>query len=100
MTLAAQRILVIGGGFAGMSAAIELRKRGADVDLVEIDPGWRNCGTGISLAGATLRAFQQLVLEEMDKLRRPEAERPVDARHVYITYRQLVQPKPKPPREE
>ena len=64
MTLAAQRILVIGGGFAGMSAAIELRKRGADVDLVEIDPGWRNCGTGISVAGATLRAFQQLgVLE-------------------------------------
>lgn len=60
MTLAAQRILVIGGGFAGMSAAIELRKRGADVDLVEIDPGWRHCGTGISLAGATLRAFQQL----------------------------------------
>ena len=44
-----------------------------------------------------LRAFQQLVLEEMDKLRRPEAERPVDARHVYITYRQLVQPEPSPP---
>jgi DNA-binding transcriptional ArsR family regulator len=44
-----------------------------------------------------LRAFQQLVLEEMDKLRRPEAERPAGARHVYITYRQLVQPEPKPP---
>ena len=44
-----------------------------------------------------LRAFQQLVLEEMDKLRRPEAERPAGTRHVYITYRQLVQPEPTPP---
>ena len=43
-----------------MSAAIELRKLGAEVDLVEIDPGWRNYGAGISLGGATLRAFRQL----------------------------------------
>jgi 2-polyprenyl-6-methoxyphenol hydroxylase-like FAD-dependent oxidoreductase len=55
-----QRILIIGGGFSGMSAAIELRKAGADVDLVEIDPQWRSYGAGISLGGATLRAFRQL----------------------------------------
>ncbi len=60
MTLAARRILIIGGGFSGMAAAIELRKRGAEVDLVEIDPGWRNYGAGISLGGATLRAFRTL----------------------------------------
>jgi len=60
MALAAQRILVIGGGFSGMSAAIELRKQGADVDLVEIDADWRSYGAGISLGGATLRAFRQL----------------------------------------
>ena len=60
MTSAAQRILIIGGGFSGMSAAIELRKQGADVDLVEIDPGWRSYGAGISLGGATLRAFRRL----------------------------------------
>lgn len=60
MTLAAQRILIVGGGFSGMSAAIDLRRRGADVDLVEIDAGWRNYGAGISLGGATLRAFRQL----------------------------------------
>ncbi|MBT9488742.1 MAG: FAD-dependent oxidoreductase [Rubrivivax sp.] len=60
MTLAARRILIIGGGFSGMSAAIELRKRGAEVDLVELDPGWRNYGAGISLGGPTLRAFKQL----------------------------------------
>ncbi|MBL0420181.1 FAD-dependent oxidoreductase [Ramlibacter sp. AW1] len=54
------RILVIGGGFSGMAAAIALRRRGFAVDLCEIDPGWRSYGAGISLGGATLRAFRQL----------------------------------------
>jgi 2-polyprenyl-6-methoxyphenol hydroxylase-like FAD-dependent oxidoreductase len=60
MIRCAQHILIIGGGFSGMSAAIELRKQGANVDIVEIDPGWRSYGAGISLGGATLRAFKQL----------------------------------------
>jgi len=60
MALTGKTLLIIGGGFSGMSAAIELRKRGAQVDLVEIDPEWRNYGAGISLGGATLRAFRQL----------------------------------------
>jgi 2-polyprenyl-6-methoxyphenol hydroxylase-like FAD-dependent oxidoreductase len=60
MTLAARRILIIGGGFSGMSAAIECTRRGAEVDLVELDAGWRNYGAGISLGGATLRALRQL----------------------------------------
>ena len=60
MASGARRILIIGGGFAGMSAAIALRKNGVDVDLVEIDPGWRNYGAGISLAPATLRTFRHL----------------------------------------
>ncbi|MBV8441188.1 MAG: FAD-dependent oxidoreductase [Hyphomicrobiales bacterium] len=48
-----------------MSAAIQLRKAGAHVDLVEIDPGWRSYGAGISLGGATLRAFRTLgILDE------------------------------------
>lgn len=60
MTRSASRILIIGGGFSGMAAAIQLRKQGAEVDLVEIDPGWRSYGAGISLGGATLRAFRTL----------------------------------------
>jgi len=60
MTPTPHRILIIGGGFSGMSAAIELRKQGIEVDLVEIDPGWRSYGAGISLGPATLRAFRQL----------------------------------------
>jgi 2-polyprenyl-6-methoxyphenol hydroxylase-like FAD-dependent oxidoreductase len=63
-TKAPPKILIIGGGFSGMAAAIELRKQGADVDLVEIDPEWRNYGAGISLGGPTLRTFRQLGILE------------------------------------
>ena len=59
------RVLIIGGGFSGMSAAIQLRKTGASVDLVEIDRGWRSYGAGITLGGAALRAFRTLgILDE------------------------------------
>jgi 2-polyprenyl-6-methoxyphenol hydroxylase-like FAD-dependent oxidoreductase len=52
------KVLVIGGGIGGMCAAIELRKRGVNVDLVEIDPQWRVYGAGITISGPTLRAFK------------------------------------------
>jgi 2-polyprenyl-6-methoxyphenol hydroxylase-like FAD-dependent oxidoreductase len=74
---AVNRVLIIGGGFSGMSAAIELRKRGVEVDIAEIDPGWRSYGAGISLGGATLRALRTLgVLDEF--LRRGAASDGVD----------------------
>ncbi len=60
----ARKALVIGGGFSGMAAAIELRKQGIEVDLTEIDPGWRSYGAGISLGAATIRAFKQLGILE------------------------------------
>jgi 2-polyprenyl-6-methoxyphenol hydroxylase-like FAD-dependent oxidoreductase len=60
MTSRADKILIIGGGFSGMAAAIELRRQGCDVELVEIDPDWRSYGAGISLGGATMRAFRRL----------------------------------------
>ena len=56
------KILVIGGGFAGMTAALQLSRNGFEVDLVEIDAGWRSYGAGISLHGSTLRVIKQLGL--------------------------------------
>jgi len=53
-------VLIIGGGISGMCAAIELRKRGIAVDLVEIDPHWRVYGAGITLSGPTLRALKHI----------------------------------------
>jgi 2-polyprenyl-6-methoxyphenol hydroxylase-like FAD-dependent oxidoreductase len=54
------KVLIIGGGFSGMAAAIQLCKQGIAVDLVEIDPGWRSYGAGISMGGASMRALRQL----------------------------------------
>ncbi|WP_338763023.1 FAD-dependent oxidoreductase [Massilia sp. METH4] len=77
MNKAVNKVLVVGGGFSAMAAAIELRKRTIGVDLVEIDAGWRSYGAGISLGGATLRAFLTLgVLDEF--LRRGDAHDNVD----------------------
>jgi 2-polyprenyl-6-methoxyphenol hydroxylase-like FAD-dependent oxidoreductase len=52
-----------------MSAAIQLRKIGVKVDLVEIDSGWRSYGAGITIGGPALRAFRTIgVLDEMMRL--------------------------------
>ncbi|WP_296048191.1 FAD-dependent oxidoreductase [uncultured Alteromonas sp.] len=65
MRACVEKVLVIGGGFSGMSAAIELSKKGIAVDLVEIDKDWRTDGAGISIGGATIRAFAQIgILDE------------------------------------
>jgi 2-polyprenyl-6-methoxyphenol hydroxylase-like FAD-dependent oxidoreductase len=58
--------LIVGGGIAGMSAAIALRRLGIAVDLVDLDPEWRVYGAGITITGPTLRAMKALgVLEEI-----------------------------------
>lgn len=54
------KVLVIGGGFSGMVAAISMKRKGLDVDLIEISPDWRREGAGISLGGSTMRLFDQL----------------------------------------
>lgn len=54
------RALVVGAGFSGMTAALELNRAGIQVDLVERTPDWSTYGAGISLHGATLRVFRQI----------------------------------------
>jgi 2-polyprenyl-6-methoxyphenol hydroxylase-like FAD-dependent oxidoreductase len=60
MNRSVHRVLIVGGGFSGMAAAIECAKRGLEVDLVEIDAGWRSYGAGISIGGPTLRALRTI----------------------------------------
>ncbi|MFT3905897.1 MAG: FAD-dependent oxidoreductase [Steroidobacteraceae bacterium] len=60
------KVLVVGGGVGGMSAAIQLKKLGLDVELIDIDPNWRVYGAGITITGPTLRAFKAVgILEEV-----------------------------------
>ncbi|WP_203072093.1 FAD-dependent monooxygenase [Falsiroseomonas ponticola] len=75
------RALVIGGGIAGMSAAIALRGIGWAVDLCERDPGWRVYGAGITITGPTLRAMRALgILGEV--LREGHAADGIDVRRA------------------
>jgi 2-polyprenyl-6-methoxyphenol hydroxylase-like FAD-dependent oxidoreductase len=54
------KALVVGGGVAGMSCAIQMRKSGIAVDLIDIDPQWRVYGAGITITGPTLRALHTI----------------------------------------
>ena len=58
----AMKILVIGGGIGGLTAAIALRRRGDTVEVVERDPGWSVYGVGIIQQANVVRAMAQLDL--------------------------------------
>lgn len=58
----AQRILVIGGGIGGLTAAIALRAKGHDVHVIERDPDWSVYGVGIIQQSNVVRAMSDLGL--------------------------------------
>lgn len=63
---AVHKVLIVGGGSAGMSLAICLRREGMEVDLIDRDPHWRPIGAGLSFNGASLKAFKRVgVLERI-----------------------------------
>ncbi len=93
MSASVQKVLIIGGGFSGMSAAIQLRKQGIETHLLEIDSDWRADGAGITVGGATLRAFEVLgVLDEF--LDQGSVQ---EALEIYAPTGQLLQTIPNPP---
>jgi 2-polyprenyl-6-methoxyphenol hydroxylase-like FAD-dependent oxidoreductase len=55
-------VLVVGGGIAGLTLAVALRRRDITVEIVEIAPRWDILGVGISLTGPTLRALKSIGL--------------------------------------
>lgn len=58
------RALVVGGGVGGLSTAIALRRRGVEVDILELNPKWDVYGVGIIQPGNAIRALDQLGLGE------------------------------------
>jgi 2-polyprenyl-6-methoxyphenol hydroxylase-like FAD-dependent oxidoreductase len=54
------RVIVIGSGIAGLTAAIALRRAGIDVTVYERAPELREVGAGISLWANALRALDYL----------------------------------------
>jgi 2-polyprenyl-6-methoxyphenol hydroxylase-like FAD-dependent oxidoreductase len=57
---AAQKILIVGGGIAGLTLAVASCRRGLAAEIVEVQPRWNVLGVGISLTGPTLRALHAI----------------------------------------
>ena len=59
------KILIIGGGIGGLTAAIALRQRGYEVEVIEKDPDWTVYGVGIIQQSNVIRCMSQLgILDE------------------------------------
>lgn len=55
-----ERVLVIGGGIGGLSAAIAFRRKGIAVDLVEINSNWTVYHVGIIVQANVIRALKEI----------------------------------------
>jgi 2-polyprenyl-6-methoxyphenol hydroxylase-like FAD-dependent oxidoreductase len=61
---AVSKVLVVGGGIGGLTAAVALRQQGIAVDLIEIKPDLSVYGVGIMQPNNTLRALSRIGLAE------------------------------------
>jgi salicylate hydroxylase len=59
-----KRVIIVGGGIGGMTAALALLKRGIDVDLYEQSSRLREVGAGIQLSANGTRVLYALGLKE------------------------------------
>jgi len=55
-----KRALIVGGGIAGLTTAIALRRKNIEVDLIERDPAWSVYGVGIIQQCNVVRAVAEL----------------------------------------
>jgi 2-polyprenyl-6-methoxyphenol hydroxylase-like FAD-dependent oxidoreductase len=59
-----ERILIVGGGIAGLSLAIALHRQGFAAEIVERSPAWPAIGAGIALHANGVRVLRALGLAE------------------------------------
>lgn len=64
--MSVQKVLIVGGGFTGLTAGIALAERGVQVSLVDKAPAWARVGHGLTIQGNALRVFKELgVIDEI-----------------------------------
>jgi 2-polyprenyl-6-methoxyphenol hydroxylase-like FAD-dependent oxidoreductase len=61
------RVLIVGGGIAGLAAARALALRGHAAEIVERDDAWRIAGAGVYLPGNGMAALRDLGLADAVK---------------------------------
>lgn len=59
-----ERILIVGGGIAGLTLAVALHRQGFPAELVERSPTWQAIGAGIMLHGNGVRILHQLGISD------------------------------------
>jgi 2-polyprenyl-6-methoxyphenol hydroxylase-like FAD-dependent oxidoreductase len=68
-------VLIVGGGFTGLTTAIALAQRGVRVTLVDRAQAWARVGHGLTIQGNALRVFQEIgVIDELLARGEPENE--------------------------
>jgi FAD-dependent urate hydroxylase len=70
-----RRVLIVGGGVAGLALAPMLARNGVAVEVIEREPAWPTGGTGIYLPGNAARALRALGLEAQVAFRAVEIAR-------------------------
>ena len=60
-----ERILIVGGGIAGLTLATALYRQGFATELVERSPSWPAVGAGIALPGNGVRVLRALGLADV-----------------------------------
>ncbi|GGC84733.1 hypothetical protein GCM10011512_09460 [Tersicoccus solisilvae] len=64
--MSVEKVLIVGGGFTGLTAGIALARRGVAVTLVERAKAWARVGHGLTIQGNALRVFKDLgVLDDI-----------------------------------
>lgn len=57
-----QRVLIVGGGIGGLTAAVALKRKGINAEVVEQNPDWSVYGVGIIQPSNMLRALRGIGL--------------------------------------
>ena len=71
--MSVRNVLIVGGGFTGLTTAIALAQRGVDVTLIDRAPAWARVGHGLTIQGNALRVFAEIgVIDEVLAVGQPE----------------------------
>ncbi len=58
--MSVSKVLIVGGGFTGLTAAIALAREGVAVTLIDRVAAWARVGHGLTIQGNALRVFKEL----------------------------------------